>query len=37
MGGMVIKYNDVRIKKKVTSNGGRRIMMRLRKEENLQK
>jgi hypothetical protein len=34
---MVIKYNDIRLKKKITSNGGRRIMMRLRKEENFQK
>jgi hypothetical protein len=31
---MVIKYNDVRFKKKVTSNGGRRITMRLRRGEN---
>jgi hypothetical protein len=36
-GGMVIKYNDIRLKKKMTSNGGRRILMRLRREDNLQK
>jgi hypothetical protein len=34
---MVIKYNDVRIKKKVTSNGERRIMMRLGREEKNEK
>jgi hypothetical protein len=33
-GGMVMKYNDIMIKKKVTINGRRRIMMRLRREEN---